>query len=179
MWNASASSGIWTCVAVSISYDDNHYTTGTSLSLSLSHIYIYIYIYIFDDIYIYIYTTGTSIYIVRERERERERAGKDREMGILVTTYIQTLVKVFLSSFSSFYRLTHTQRHTHTHTKKKRLFKNTEEYLNNGLLLKLSKKCLPVYLLIARKETKVSTKLNVDRLFQDLNSCHRFHFSQP
>ena len=25
------SSGIWTRVAVSISYDDNHYTTGTSL----------------------------------------------------------------------------------------------------------------------------------------------------
>ena len=33
----SASSRIWTRVAVSISYDDNHYTTGTSLlSLSLS-----------------------------------------------------------------------------------------------------------------------------------------------
>ena len=27
----SASSKIWTRVAVSISYDDNHYTTGTSL----------------------------------------------------------------------------------------------------------------------------------------------------
>ena len=26
----SGSSKIWTCVAVSISYDDNHYTTGTS-----------------------------------------------------------------------------------------------------------------------------------------------------
>ena len=26
----SVSSRIWTCVAVSISYDDNHYTTGTS-----------------------------------------------------------------------------------------------------------------------------------------------------
>ena len=26
----SVSSMIWTCVAVSISYDDNHYTTGTS-----------------------------------------------------------------------------------------------------------------------------------------------------
>ena len=26
----SVSSGIWTRVAVSISYDDNHYTTGTS-----------------------------------------------------------------------------------------------------------------------------------------------------
>ena len=25
----SVSSRIWTCVAVSISYDDNHYTTGT------------------------------------------------------------------------------------------------------------------------------------------------------
>ena len=38
----SVSSRIWTRVAVSISYDDNHYTTGTStkhlttLSLSLS-----------------------------------------------------------------------------------------------------------------------------------------------
>ena len=28
----SGSSGIWTRVAVSISYDDNHYTTGTSLN---------------------------------------------------------------------------------------------------------------------------------------------------
>ena len=27
----SASSRIWTRVAVSISYDDNHYTTGTSM----------------------------------------------------------------------------------------------------------------------------------------------------
>ena len=39
------SSKIWTRVAVSISYDDNHYTTGTSL-------YIYIYIYICVCIYI-------------------------------------------------------------------------------------------------------------------------------
>ena len=31
----SASSRIWTRVAVSISYDDNHYTTGTLLLLSL------------------------------------------------------------------------------------------------------------------------------------------------
>ena len=28
----SVSSGIWTRVAVSISYDDNHYTTGTSIN---------------------------------------------------------------------------------------------------------------------------------------------------
>ena len=28
----SVSSKIWTCVAVSISYDDNHYTTGPSLN---------------------------------------------------------------------------------------------------------------------------------------------------
>ena len=45
----SVLSRIWTCGAVSISYDDNHYTTGTSTfpiynSLSLS-LYIYIYIY--------------------------------------------------------------------------------------------------------------------------------------
>ena len=31
----SVSSRIWTRVAVSISYDDNHYTTGTSLSTPL------------------------------------------------------------------------------------------------------------------------------------------------
>ena len=31
----SVSSRIWTCVAVSISYDDNHYTTGTSTLYSL------------------------------------------------------------------------------------------------------------------------------------------------
>ena len=29
----SVSSGIWTRVAVSISYDDKHYTTGTSLKV--------------------------------------------------------------------------------------------------------------------------------------------------
>ena len=40
----SVSSRIWTCVAVSISYDDNHYTTGTSkLNVDISiHIYVYI-----------------------------------------------------------------------------------------------------------------------------------------
>ena len=31
----SASSRIWTLVAVSISYDDNYYTTGTSLNLDI------------------------------------------------------------------------------------------------------------------------------------------------
>ena len=31
----SVSSGIWTRVAVSISYDDNHYTTGTSIKIKL------------------------------------------------------------------------------------------------------------------------------------------------
>ena len=30
----SVSSRIWTCVAVSISYDDNDYTMGTSLEIS-------------------------------------------------------------------------------------------------------------------------------------------------
>ena len=33
----SVSSRIWTCVAVSISYDNNHYTTGTSKCIPLSH----------------------------------------------------------------------------------------------------------------------------------------------
>ena len=37
----SASSRIWTRVAVSISYDDNHYTTGTSLPLARMHFYAY------------------------------------------------------------------------------------------------------------------------------------------
>ena len=32
----SVSSKIWTCVAVSISYDDNNYTTGTSNALALN-----------------------------------------------------------------------------------------------------------------------------------------------
>ena len=31
----SVSSKIWTRVAVSISYDDNHYTTGTSLTIEI------------------------------------------------------------------------------------------------------------------------------------------------
>ena len=34
----SASSRIWTRVAVSISYDDNHYTTGTSRVLTIAYI---------------------------------------------------------------------------------------------------------------------------------------------
>ena len=37
----SVSSRIWTCVAVSISYDDNHYTTGTSVDLLMIDIWIY------------------------------------------------------------------------------------------------------------------------------------------
>ena len=40
----SVSSRIWPRVAVSISYDNNHYITGTS---TIALIYIYIYIYIF------------------------------------------------------------------------------------------------------------------------------------
>ena len=71
----SVSSRIWTRVAVSISYDDNYYTTGTlfmnapllslslspslSLSLSLSHSYIHIYIYI----YIYIMNRTTLLIV--------------------------------------------------------------------------------------------------------------------
>ena len=44
----SVSARIWTHVAVSISYVDNHYTTGIPLSLCLSlSLYIYIYIYIY------------------------------------------------------------------------------------------------------------------------------------
>ena len=35
----SALSRIWTHVAVSISYDDNHYTTDTSKKLSIIHVY--------------------------------------------------------------------------------------------------------------------------------------------
>ena len=41
----SVLSRIWTCVAVSISYDDNHYTTGTSDKMpfnAISCLYIYI-----------------------------------------------------------------------------------------------------------------------------------------
>ena len=37
----SVSSGIWTRVAVSISYDDNYYTTGTSMYLFISICFIY------------------------------------------------------------------------------------------------------------------------------------------
>ena len=37
----SVLSRIWTCVAVSISYDDNHYTTGTSLCVCIyMHVYL-------------------------------------------------------------------------------------------------------------------------------------------
>ena len=37
----SVSSRIWTRVAVSISYDDNHYTTGTSILSNTLHIQIF------------------------------------------------------------------------------------------------------------------------------------------
>ena len=33
MWNAISLVQVWTRVAVSISYDDNHYTTGTSIQI--------------------------------------------------------------------------------------------------------------------------------------------------
>ena len=36
----SVSSRIWTRVAVSISYDNNHYTTGTSTPLELGGLYL-------------------------------------------------------------------------------------------------------------------------------------------
>ena len=42
----SVSSRIWTRVAVCISYDDNHYTTGTSTVLSFSLPLLFIYLYI-------------------------------------------------------------------------------------------------------------------------------------
>ena len=47
----SVSSRIWTRVAVSLSYDDNHNSTCTSLSLSLS---LYIYMYIYNSVFIYL-----------------------------------------------------------------------------------------------------------------------------
>ena len=37
MWNAISQSRIWTRVVVSLSCDDNHYTTGTSNSETSSH----------------------------------------------------------------------------------------------------------------------------------------------
>ena len=40
----SVSSRIWTCVAVSISYDDNHYTTGTSNQQQLSDVHMSLYL---------------------------------------------------------------------------------------------------------------------------------------
>ena len=49
----SNSSRIWTCVAVSISYDDNHGTIDTplvSMYIVESWLYIYIYIYINNEI---------------------------------------------------------------------------------------------------------------------------------
>ena len=42
----SVSSRIWTRVAVSISYDDNHYTTGTSMFEQMIDVKLYCYIYI-------------------------------------------------------------------------------------------------------------------------------------
>ena len=49
----SVSSRIWTRVAVSISYDDNHYTTGT----------FYIYVYAFFFRYKKIVTNNLKYYI--------------------------------------------------------------------------------------------------------------------
>ena len=53
----SASSRIWTCVAVSISYDDNHYTTGIYLFhilLVYWTIFALFYLYIFVNIFLLI-----------------------------------------------------------------------------------------------------------------------------
>ena len=71
----TASPRIWTLVALSISYDDDHCTMATSppiiylsiyLSISLSlYIYIYIYIYMFVCVCVCV--------CVREREGETER----------------------------------------------------------------------------------------------------------
>ena len=36
MWNAISLIQVWTRVAVSISYDDNDYTTGTSIIINIS-----------------------------------------------------------------------------------------------------------------------------------------------
>ena len=46
----SVSSRIWTRVAVSISYDDNHYTTGTSKSCLL-----YVYILTFVQLFLKVF----------------------------------------------------------------------------------------------------------------------------
>ena len=60
----AVSSRIWTRVAVSISYDDNHYTTDTaylflSLSLSLSlSIYLSIYFSMFISFFLSFYQTN-------------------------------------------------------------------------------------------------------------------------
>ena len=59
----SVSSRIWTRVAMSISYDDNHYTTprsvfpsiGVSIYISIHCYHIYIYIYIYMGMFVYIY----------------------------------------------------------------------------------------------------------------------------
>ena len=50
----SVSSKIWTRVAVSISYDDNHYTTGTSTLWVYIYIYIYIYICVCVCVCVYV-----------------------------------------------------------------------------------------------------------------------------
>ena len=42
----SDSSRIWTRVAVSISYDDNHYITDTSLVLIVLNMFLYVYVYV-------------------------------------------------------------------------------------------------------------------------------------
>ena len=52
----SVSSRIWTRIVVSISYDDNHYTTGTSNELDLLNTYIITFIH--TNIYIKWYRTS-------------------------------------------------------------------------------------------------------------------------
>ena len=86
----SVSSRFWTRVAVSVSYDDNHYITSASLSLSLSlYIYIYIYVYIYHRasfliIYIYIYIyVYISFYIYSIDYRELALTGLDSSLDAL------------------------------------------------------------------------------------------------
>ena len=95
-------SRIWTRVAVSNSYDDNHYTAGTSKT----DIYIYIYIYILVHEYLWI---ATYVHFTVD-------------VCMFVSIYLGQWINVYLGLWSSFlffflyiYIYIYIT-HTHTHT---------------------------------------------------------------
>ena len=62
----SVSSRIWTCVTVSISYDDNYYTTGTSIQEKINH---------------HLYMDDIKLFAINETELAIDTNNKNIQLG--------------------------------------------------------------------------------------------------